>query len=620
MIMSNKTSDKGLENGIDYQAPLQDMAFLLNEVFPPPESETIDQNTEEELFVLKQAARFAEQELATINSECDRQGCQLNDGQVSLPPSMKTAFQKYAQAGWMGLCLPEQWGGQNQSSRLGSFIGELLTSANHAFSMTPALTMSACRALIAYGSDELKHTYLEKMISGQWTGTMCMTEAHCGSDLGLIRTSATANADGSYQIKGSKIFISAGSHDASDNIIHLVLARLKDSQNSKEGIKGLSLFLVPEKLPEKVSEKPSEESEEDGQWNKDNNVRCIGIEEKMGVHGNPTCSMSFENSQGFLIGEENKGINAMFAMMNEMRLGTSLQGIGLSERSFQKSVSYAQSRTQMRSLSGIKNPELEADPLIVHPDVRRMLLTQKVFAEGGRALAQFCSQLMDEAHQENTDKDKQQLLDMLTPIAKGFCTEVGLESASHAIQIHGGHGFIKETGVEQLYRDGRISTLYEGTSGIQALDLLGRKVLGTQGKSLLSFTKMMHVLDKENSHLSDDSEIGTLLTSLRTYSKEWPEVTMQIGAKAMKNPDEAGAASFDYMMYSGYVVLGYFWAKMAITARTLLDKQLLEGEYSKELLENKIANATFYFDRILPRALSHRIAMLSGNDSLKASF
>lgn len=607
--MSNKISDKGLENDIDYQVPLQDMAFLLNEVFPPPESETIDQNTEEELFVLKQAARFAEQELAPINSECDRQGCQLNDGQVSLPPSMKTAFQKYAQAGWMGLCLPEQWGGQNQSSRLGSFIGELLTSANHAFSMTPALTMSACRALIAYGSDELKHTYLEKMISGQWTGTMCMTEAHCGSDLGLIRTSATANTDGSYRLKGSKIFISAGSHDASDNVIHLVLARLKDSVNSKEGIKGLSLFLVPEKI-----------KAHDGVWTKDNNVRCIGIEEKMGVHGNPTCSMSFENSQGFLIGEENKGINAMFAMMNEMRLGTSLQGIGLSERSFQKSVSYAQSRTQMRSLSGIKNPELEADPLIVHPDVRRMLLTQKVFAEGGRALAQFCSQLMDEAHQENTDKDKQQLLDMLTPIAKGFCTEVGLESASHAIQIHGGHGFIKETGVEQLYRDGRISTLYEGTSGIQALDLLGRKVLGTQGKSLLSFTKMMHVLDKENSHLSDDSEIGTLLTSLRTYSKEWPEVTMQIGAKAMKNPDEAGAASFDYMMYSGYVVLGYFWAKMAITARTLLDKQLLEGEYSKELLENKIANATFYFNRILPRALSHRIAMLSGNDSLKASF
>ena len=617
--MSNKTSGEGL----DYIAPLQDMAFLLNEVFPLSSSDSLTEKSEEslkeereqELFVLKQAARFAEQELAPINSECDRQGCQLNDGQVSLPPSMKTAFQKYAQAGWMGLCMPEQWGGQNQSSRLGSLVGELLTSANHAFSMTPALTMSACRALIAYGSDELKQTYLEKMISGQWTGTMCMTEAHCGSDLGLIRTSATVNDDGSYQLKGSKIFISAGSHDASDNIIHLVLARLKDSPISREGIKGLSLFLVPEK----VLEKAPENSEEGGQWSKDNNVRCIGIEEKMGVHGNPTCSMSFESSQGFLIGEENKGINAMFAMMNEMRLGTSLQGIGLSERSFQQSLSYAKNRTQMRSLGGIKNPELEADPLIVHPDVRRMLLTQKVFAEGGRALAQFCSQLMDESS-ESINQERAQLLDMLTPIAKGFCTEVGLESASHAIQIHGGHGFIKETGVEQLYRDGRIATLYEGTSGIQALDLLGRKVLGTQGKSLMSFTKMMHVLGKDNSHLAEDSEIGKLLTTLKSYSKEWPEITMQIGAKAMKNPDEAGAASFDYMMYSGYVVLAYFWAKMAITARTLLDKPPFDSELSKELLENKIDNATFYFERILPRALSHKVAMLSGNQTLKVNF
>lgn len=595
--MSNKTTSEALETHLEYTAPLDDMAFLLNEVFPQASSE-------DDLFILKQAARFAEQELAPINAECDSQGCELNNGQVSLPSKMKTAFENYAQAGWMGLCMPEQWGGQNQSSRLGSFVGELLTSANHAFSMTPALTMSACRAIMAYGSDELKQTYLEKMISGQWTGTMCMTEAHCGSDLGLIRSSAIQYLDGSYQIKGSKIFISAGSHDASDNIIHLVLARLKDSPNSREGIKGLSLFLVPAKI-----------QDETGQWNKDNQVQCIGIEEKMGVHGNPTCSMSFENSQGYLIGEENKGINAMFAMMNEMRLGTSLQGIGLSERSFQKSLSYAKSRTQMRSLSGIKNPELEADPLIVHPDVRRMLLTQKVFAEGGRALAQFCSQLMD----DGTDD---QLLDMLTPIAKGFCTEVGLESASHAIQIHGGHGFIKETGVEQLYRDGRIATLYEGTSGIQALDLLGRKVLGTQGKSLMSFTKMMHLLGKENSHFDESSDIGKLLTTLKSYSKEWPEITMQIGAKAMKNPDEAGAASFDYMMYSGYVVLAYFWAKMAITAQELLDSknEQEEPEVSINLLKNKVTHALFYFERILPRAFSHKTAMLAGNYCLELDF
>lgn len=619
--MSNKNTSETLNVHLEYQAPLEDMAFLLKEVFPESngckDENTLTELHEQELFVLKQAARFAEQELAPINSECDDQGCQLKNGKVNLPPRMKDAFGSYAQAGWMGLFMPEQWGGQNQSARLGSFVGELLTSANHAFSMTPALTMSACRALIEYGNDELKQTYLKKMISGQWTGTMCMTEAHCGSDLGLIRTSATTNVDGSYQLKGSKIFISAGSHDASDNIIHLVLARLKNSPISKEGIKGLSLFLVPEKTKAL-----------DDSWTQNNNVHCIGIEEKMGVHGNPTCSMSFENSQGFLIGEENKGINAMFSMMNEMRLGTSLQGIGLSEHSYQKSLSYALNRTQMRSLSGIKNPELEADPLIVHPDIRRMLLTQKVFAEGGRALAQFCSQLMDESSTD-FNQENEQLLNMLTPIAKGFCTEVGLESASHAIQIHGGHGFIKETGVEQLYRDGRISTLYEGTSGIQALDLLGRKVLGTQGKSLMSFTKMMHVLGKDNSHLLNDNKIGKLLSSLKTYSKEWPEITMKIGGKAMTNSEEAGAASFDYMMYSGYVVLGYFWAKMAITARSVLDKQVsnkqplnnsyLDGELSKTLLENKIANATFYFERILPRALSHKVAMLSGNDTLKVT-
>lgn len=600
--MSNITTNESLESQLEYQAPLQDMAFLLKHALPRPAHETNTETLDYELFVLQQAARFAEQELAPINRECDDLGCQITDGQVSLAPQMKAAFKTYAQAGWMGLSMPEQWGGQNQSARLGSFVGELLTSANHAFSMTPALTMSACRAIMAYGSDELKHTYLTKMISGQWTGTMCMTEAHCGSDLGLIRSSASSRPDGSYQVNGSKIFISAGSHDASDNIIHLVLARIKDSPQSREGIKGLSLFLVPEKL-----------QDENGQWQKDNQVHCIGIEEKMGVHGNPTCSMSFENSQGYLIGEENKGINAMFAMMNEMRLGTSLQGIGLSERSFQKSLSYAKTRTQMRGLSGIKRPELEADPLIVHPDVRRMLLTQKVFAEGGRALAQFCSQLMD-------DGSDDQLLDMLTPIAKGFCTEVGLESASHAIQIHGGHGFIKETGVEQLYRDGRIATLYEGTSGIQALDLLGRKVLGTQGKSLMSFTKLMHLLCKEYSTLDPASELGMLLATLKTYSKEWPEVTMKIGAKAMKNPEEAGAASFDYMMYSGYLVLAYFWAKMAVTAQEELEnksEQDAEFEFHEEFLQAKINNASFYFERILPRALSHKLSMLAGNDTLK---
>ena len=577
-----------------YTAPLKDMAFLMNEMAFTPA------NHEDLLFVLDQAARFTQQELAPINLEGDTIGCSLKDGQVSLPPNLKKAMQSYAQAGWMGISMPEEFGGQALPETLASCAAEILTSANHAFSMIPGLTISACRAIMAFGSQELKDTYLTKMVSGSWTGTMCMTESHCGSDLGLIRTSAVENANGEYSIKGNKIFISAGSQDASDNIIHLVLSRLK---GSPKGVKGLSLFLVPEKL-----------QDENGNWNKDNQVSCIGIEEKMGIHANPTCSMSFEGSTGFLLGEVNQGINAMFAMMNEMRLGTAGQGVGLSEHSFQKSIAYATQRTQMRSLSGPKAKDQEADPIIVHPDVRRMLLTQKVFAEGGRALSQFCSQLLDQSHEGDISKENAQLLDMLTPIAKGFCTEMGLESASHAIQIHGGHGFIKETGVEQLYRDGRIATLYEGTTGIQALDLLGRKILGTQGKSLMHFTKLMHKLCKEN---AGNEKQQDLLNVLAKYSKEWPELTMKIGGKAMKNPDEAGAASFDYLMYSGYVTLAYFWAKMAITAQALLDGDITpqDGELDKDFLEAKVLNARFYFERILPRALGHKSSMLAGMDS-----
>ncbi|OUS29009.1 acyl-CoA dehydrogenase [Gammaproteobacteria bacterium 45_16_T64] len=588
----------------EYQAPLADMKFLLNEMSEVPDSASSPVTNEDLFFILEQGARFAEDELVPINAQGDSEGCQFDNGQVTIPPSLKAAFRRYADAGWMGLSMPEQWGGQALPERLSVCIGEILTSANHAFSMTPALTMSACRALISHGSDALKSTYLERMISGQWTGTMCLTESHCGSDLGLVRSSAAPTSEGLYQIKGNKIFISSGQHDASDNIIHLVLARLK---GAPQGIKGLSLFLVPAKL-----------ENANGEWSAPNNVHCIGIEEKMGMHANPTCTMSFEQSEGYLIGKENRGINAMFTMMNEMRLGASMQGVGLSERSYQKSIAYAIERTQMRSLSGIKAPEKEADPLLVHPDVRRMLLTQKVFAEGGRALGQFCANLLDETHQDNPDKDTIQLLDLLTPIAKGFCTETGLESASHAIQIHGGHGFVKESGVEQLYRDGRISTIYEGTTGIQALDLLGRKVLGTQGKSLLSFTKIIHTLCKTH---NDNLVMAPYLSVLSRYSKEWPDLTMKIASKGMRDADEVGAASFDFLMYSGYVTLGYFWAKMAVTAQDILDgkREAIDATINQDFLQAKVNHAQFYFDRILPRALSHKAMMLTGKNSMMSS-
>lgn len=581
----------------EYRVPLKDMQFLLNEMSEAPAQEGV--SNEDLFFILEQAARFAEEELVPINHDGDTNGCVFNNGKVKLPAKLRDAFRTYAEGGWMGLSMPEEFGGQGLPERLSTLVGEILTAANHSFSMTPALTMSASRAIIGHGSDEQKETYLEKLLTGTWTGTMCLTEAHCGSDLGLIRTSAEEVSEGVYSIKGNKIFISSGEHDAADNIIHLVLARLKDAP---KGIKGLSLFLVPAKLKNKA-----------GNWTKKNEVHCIGIEEKMGMHANPTCSMSFEGAEGYLIGKPNRGINAMFTMMNEMRLGASLQGIGLSERSFQKSLQYAVERTQMRSLSGTKAPEKEADPIIVHPDVRRMLLTQKVLAEGGRAMAQFCADLLDESHKPDADKELVDLLGFLTPIAKGFLTDTGLASADLAIQMYGGHGFIKETGAEQLFRDGRASTLYEGTTGIQSLDLLGRKVLANQGKSLLSFTKLLHRLSKQSS-----PELSPLADVLGGYAKEWPELAKKVGSKGIGDFEEVGAASFDFLMYSGYVSLAYFWLKMANVSQDILNgTRHPNGEgFDRDFLDAKIKNARFYFERILPRARAHKEMMLAGKASM----
>lgn len=580
-----------------YHVPIMDMRFLAR-------SNNIADASQVEM-ILAEAAKMAQQQWLQSNSIGDKTGCALEGGKVKLANEVKGTFHQYATAGWMGLTMPEQWGGQQQSEVVGSFVGEMLTSSNHALSMLPALTMSACRAIIGHGNDELKNTYLPPIIEGRWSATMCMTEAHCGSDLGLVHTKAEPvscnkahEGDHSFHINGSKIFISYGHHDASDNIIHLVLARLPDAPN---GIKGLSLFLVPEKRTDAQQN-----------WQLDNGVRCIGIEEKMGIHASPTCSLSFDNSLGYLIGEAHGGIKAMFTMMNEMRLGTCLQGVGLSERSHQESLMYAKERRQMRSLSGIKSPQHEADTLVEHPDVRRMLLTQKAFADGGRALANYCAQLLDQ--QDN--QEALQLLDFLTPIAKGFCTEVGLESASHGIQIYGGHGFIRDNGVEQLYRDGRIATLYEGTTGIQALDLLGRKVLGNQGASMRLFTKKMYLLCKEN---ESHSALADLVSGLAPYSKVWPDLSMKIGMKAMANHDEVGAASFDFLMYSGYVVLGYFHLKMALEAHELLNQEdYSHEEFSTEFLEHKIYLANFYLKRILPRASAHAESMLADITSLDA--
>jgi len=574
-----------------YRAPLTDMKFLLNTMS--------EKDTQDLEMVLDQAANFVEQELVPINNTCDTQGCQFENGDVTVPPAMKKALAYYVESGWMSITMPEQWGGQALPETIGAKVGEMLTSANQAFSMYPALTMSACKALLAFGSDALKQTYLPKMVTGEWTGTMCMTEAHCGSDLGLIKTSAIEIRDNIFEISGSKIFISAGEHDASSNIVHLVLARIK---GAPLGIKGLSLFLVPKIIPE---------------TNETNILSCIGIEEKMGIHANPTCTMSFEAAKGHLVGRPNEGIKAMFTMMNEMRLGTSLQGVGLSEQAFQMSYAYATERTQGKTLKKRNKDhktDAPADTLIQHADIRRMLMTQKAFAEGGRAFCQYCAELLDTEKAETGNyAEAAKLLGLLTPIAKAFLTETGLESASHAIQVYGGHGFIKESGVEQIYRDGRISTLYEGTTGIQALDLLGRKVLGDQAQTLLAFTKQVYKLCKE---IEDSPTSNTLLKkyakTLQGYSKEWPQLAQQIGMKAMQDHEEVGAAAYDFLMYSGYATLAFFWLKMSsVSNNKLSDESPL---FDPAFLNAKVKTAQFYFEKILPRAQAHKTAMSSGKD------
>lgn len=497
-----------------YCAPITDMKFHIKG------NSAID--NDDAGLILDQAAEFSEQVWGSVNQHGDQNGCRYKDGKVLLDPKIRDAFKAFSEAGWMGISMPEEWGGQALPEALSSKVSEMLTSTNQSLCMFTALTSSACKALISFGNDELKQTYLHNMVSGNWTGTMCLTESHCGSDLGEIKSSAKINADNSYAISGTKIFISTGDHDASDNIIHLVLARIK---GAPEGIKGLSLFLVPKIFPDN---------------NEYNSLSCIGIEEKMGIHSNPTCTMAFEEAKGFLVGEENGGIKAMFKMMNEMRLGTSLQGVGMSEQSFQASYQYAVERVQGQSLD--KKLRGQTTGLIGHADVRRMLLTQKAFAEGGRAFCHYCAELLDREKAGN-DAEAAKLLGLLTPIAKAFLTETGQESASLAVQVYGGHGYITETGVEQIYRDGRISTLYEGTTGIQSLDLLGRKVLGDQGQALMLFTKQLHVLSKSILKQDSDTELIQLAEQVNTLSKEWPQMIQNVGMKALQDHGEVGAAA-----------------------------------------------------------------------------
>jgi alkylation response protein AidB-like acyl-CoA dehydrogenase len=563
-----------------------------------------DEEVNRELIeaILEGGAKFAENELAPLYRSGDEEGCKFESGEVTTPSGFKEAYQKFVEDGWPSLASPEAHGGQGLPTSLGTFFSEMLGAANWAWAMYPGLSHGAMNTLEAHGTDEQKVTYLSKLVSGEWAGTMCLTEAHCGSDLGTLRTKAEPNPDDSYSITGTKIFISAGEHDLTDNIVHIVLARLPDAP---EGTKGISLFVVPKRLPDA-----------NGEADEVNNVSCGAIEHKMGINGSATCVMNFDAAKGFLVGPPNKGLSCMFTFMNIARIGTALQGVCSAEASFQGALAYAKDRQSMRALSGVKAPDKAADPIICHPDVRRMLLTQKAFAEGGRALCYYLATLSDavslgeEVSPEAKEADD--LMAILTPIAKAFLTEVGCEATYLGVQVFGGHGYIREWGMEQLQRDARIATIYEGTTGIQSLDLLGRKVLMTQGQLLMKFTKIIHKYCKAT---LDNESVNHFVTRLQALNKEWGEVTQIIGMAAMKNREEVGAAAVDYLMYSGYIVLAYFWAQMAEVAQ----RKLTEGTPDASFYQAKVNTANFYYDRILPRVEMHKLAMLSGSDNLLAT-
>ncbi|WP_459659943.1 acyl-CoA dehydrogenase [Acinetobacter calcoaceticus] len=587
-----------------YKAPLRDMQFVLHEMLQTEENyqrlSKYQESVNRELIdqYLEAAADFCENELAPINQNGDQEGCHLNQGVVTTPKGFKEAYQKYAELGFTSLTADPEYGGQGLPTLLRIAISEMLCGSNWAWAMYPGLSHGAMRTIEHHGTEQQKQQFLTKLISGIWTGTMCLTESHAGSDLGLIRTKAEPNPDGSYSITGEKIFISAGEHDLSENIIHIVLARLPQAP---AGTKGISLFIVPKF-----------NVDDEGNLQDRNQVVCSAIEHKMGIHGNATCVLNFDGAQGYLIGPENRGLNCMFTFMNTARIGTAVQGLAASEISFQGALSYAKERLAMRSLSGPKYPEKNADPIIVHPAVRSMLMTQKAFAEGGRALAYFLAQhvdIVESSSDQEQQKQSDNLLAFLTPIAKAFLTESGNESAKHGVQVFGGHGFIVEHGMEQIVRDARISTLYEGTTEIQSLDLLARKVLNSEGKLLKNMTDL---IDQFILQHQANVALKPYLEKLGELKQQWLSLTTTIAEKAKHNPEEIGAASVDYLYFSSYVVFAYLWARMAQIAH----EKLALGTQEEAFYKAKLSTAKFFYQKLLHRTQSHAAAIESGAESV----
>ena len=581
-----------------YKAPVEEFLFLLNDVFGIARYNNLagfaDMSPDVLQAILGEAAKLCEEVVQPLNRTGDMEGCKRrDDGSVATPTGFKEAYRQYVQGGWMGISAPPELGGQGLPALVTTIVNEMVASANMAFAMYPGLTQGAIAAILRHGSPEQKAAYLPKLVEGRWTGTMNLTEPHCGTDLGLLRTKAVKQLDGSYRITGTKIFISSGEHDLSDNIIHLVLAR---TEGAPAGIKGTTLFIVPKFLPNA-----------DGSSGVRNAVSCGSLEEKMGIHGNSTCVMNYDGATGFLIGEENRGINAMFTMMNEARLGVGTQGLAVSEVAYQNAAAYAKDRAQGRALTGAKFPDKAADPIIVHPDVRRMLLTTRAFNEAGRALLLWTALQDDIAHRSPDEKARQAADDhvsLLTPVVKAMLTDGGFANTVSAQQVFGGHGYIAEHGMEQFVRDSRITMIYEGTNGIQALDLVGRKLPKDGGRAMRAFFTEVQAFIKD--HAGEDMKpyVAPLVAALGHLQ----QATVWLMQNALAKPDNAGAGATDYLNLFGLVALGYMWCRMVEAAKT----KMASGGDAAARLNAKLTTGRFFMERVLPETSVHLARIQAG--------
>ncbi|WP_028031515.1 acyl-CoA dehydrogenase C-terminal domain-containing protein [Gemmobacter nectariphilus] len=582
-----------------YTAPTKDMQFVLHDLLKIAQSDVPgygDLDRDFTTAILDEAGKLANEVLAPLNAIGDQQGCVLENGVVRTPDGFKAAFEQLKEGGWNGLDLPEEYGGQNLPYVMGTAVGEMMVSANMAFNMYQGLTHGAISAILAAGTDEQKAKWLPKMVSMDWTGTMNLTEPHAGTDLGMIRTKADPQADGSYKITGQKIFISAGEHDMAENIVHLVLAK---APGGGEGTRGISLFIVPKFLVN-----------EDGSLGARNAVSCGKIEEKMGIHGNATCVMNYDGATGWLLGELHKGMKHMFVMMNEARVGVGLQGYAQAEAAYQNAVAYAKDRLQGRAVTGTVNATGPADPLIVHPDIRRNLMDQKSFVEGARAFTFWGATLIDRAHRLG-DKEAEGLISLMTPVIKGFQTDKGFEMAVQAQQIYGGHGYIEEWGMSQFARDARIAMIYEGANGVQALDLVGRKLASDGGKHVMAFFEMVKAECKAH---DGDERMKGFVEPLKAASKQLQAAGMFFMSQGMKNPNAALAGSYDFMHLMGHVCLGLMWTRMAKAAFDALDG----GTSDAAFYETKIETGRYYMARQLPACAMHLARIESGADTVMA--